>query len=84
MQYQEGTSSLLNNVMYVPPQTGDVTAAWWCHLGKISLRRSLCRGTASSGQMSSGHRHQCLTLAQVTCVLTIVYGLHGFTAPAPA
>ncbi|KRX34381.1 hypothetical protein T05_16508 [Trichinella murrelli] len=36
--------------MYVPPQTGDVTAAWWCHLGKIGLRRSVCRGTASSGQ----------------------------------
>ncbi|KRZ81970.1 hypothetical protein T08_16097 [Trichinella sp. T8] len=36
--------------MYVPPQTGDVTAAWWCHLGKIGLRRSLCRDTASSGQ----------------------------------
>ncbi|KRY28796.1 hypothetical protein T03_7928, partial [Trichinella britovi] len=44
MQYQ------LNNVMYVPPQTGDVTAAWWCHLGKIGLRLGLCRGTASSGQ----------------------------------
>ncbi|KRX51282.1 hypothetical protein T09_12367 [Trichinella sp. T9] len=36
--------------MYVPPQTDDVSAAWWCRLGKIGLRRSVCRGTASSGQ----------------------------------
>ncbi|KRY49986.1 hypothetical protein T03_15196 [Trichinella britovi] len=36
--------------MHVPPQTGDVTAAWWCRLGKIGLTRSVCRGTASSGQ----------------------------------
>ncbi|KRY44860.1 hypothetical protein T03_15900 [Trichinella britovi] len=32
--------------MYVPPQTG----AWWCRLRKVGLRRTLCRGTASSGQ----------------------------------
>ncbi|KRZ60483.1 hypothetical protein T02_8550 [Trichinella nativa] len=44
MKYQ------LNNVMYVPPQTGDVTAAWWCRLGEIGLKGTLWRGTASSGQ----------------------------------
>ncbi|XP_003367995.1 conserved hypothetical protein, partial [Trichinella spiralis] len=35
---------------YVPPQTGDVPAAWWCRLGKTALQRTLWCSTASSGQ----------------------------------